>query len=77
MSHGHNTDDYVQLKDAIEGLIKKVRIFECGKGRKRESDESSKGKSLSKTVDVRTSGESNEAIKGKTSYIISITGGAP
>lgn len=40
-------------------------------------EESPKGKSLSKTFEVRTSGENTEATKGKRQYIAAITVGSP
>lgn len=40
--HGHNTNDYIQLKVVIETLIKKGRLFEYTKDGKRCTEESPK-----------------------------------
>lgn len=76
-SHDHKTDNHIHLKDAIESLINRGRLAEYVKEGKRYREESPKGKSPSKTVDVRTSGESNEANKGKRLYVASISRGTP
>ena len=34
--HDHNTNDCIQLKDAIEGLIKRGRLYEYVKGGNQE-----------------------------------------
>lgn len=73
--HCHNINDCIHLKDAIEGLIKRVRLFEYMSGGKGEREESPKGKSPSKVVDVETSGKDKEVSKGKRQYIASIIRG--
>lgn len=65
------------MKDAIKGLIKNDRLNEYIKNGKRDREESPIGKSISKTADVGTSGESNEASKVKRLYIAVKTRGAP
>lgn len=47
------------------------------KGGKRDRKESPKGKSLSETMMINTSGESKEIKKGKHPYIAAIIEGAP
>lgn len=68
--HNHNIDDCIQLKDNIEGLIKRGYLFEYVKGNDRGREESPKSKSSSKVVDVVTNREGTddkdkEARKGK------------
>lgn len=46
-------------------------------GGERDMEESPKGKSPSTVVEVRKSGESREASKGKRLFISSIIGGTP
>lgn len=47
------------------------------KGGKRETDESPKGKPLSKNAEAGTSCKDKEVNKGKRQYISTIIGGAP
>lgn len=75
--HDHNTDDSIQLRDSTKGFIKYGWLTEYVKGGKRDMEESPKGKSLMKTADVVTSGESKNVSKGKRMYIAAITRGEP
>lgn len=50
----HNIENYIQLKDAIETPIKKGQVVEYVKVDKRDREDSLKGKSFLKTIDVRT-----------------------
>lgn len=75
--HDLNTDDCIQLKDVIEGLIKRGRLDEYVKGCKKEKEEPPKGKSPSKTLDAETSDEVKKESKWKGTYISTITKGAP
>lgn len=72
--HNHNTDDYIQLRYAIKGLIKRGRLFEYMKGGKKEKEDSPKIKSTSKDADARTNGEEKEVNNGKCQYISAIIG---
>lgn len=56
-SHNHTTNDFIQLKDAIEGLIKRYRLYEYTKGDKRDLEGSPKIKSLFKAGNVMTNRE--------------------
>lgn len=65
------------MKDDIEMLIKKGRLSYYVKGGKKIGRNHLKVNPPSKTADVGTIYESNEASKGKHKYIASITWGAP
>lgn len=52
-SHGHYTNDCIQLKDAIKEMIKRGRLTEYMKGGKRDIEESTRGKSPIKTTVAR------------------------
>lgn len=65
--HDHNTNDCIQLKDNIEGFIKRGRMTEYVKRGKIYREESPKGKFPSNTVDVGTNGERKEVNKVKRS----------
>lgn len=70
------------MKDAIKGLIDKGCLSEYTKDKKRDNENSSKRKSLSKEVDAVTGGkeasnEEEEAHKGNHQHIMVIIGGAP
>lgn len=45
MGHVHNTDDFIQLKDAIESLIKRGRLSEYVLGSKQDREGFPKTKS--------------------------------
>lgn len=72
-SHDHNTNNCVELKDAIEGLIKKGRLAEYIRDNKRGREDSlEKKQSRKKTVEVvvkgndkDTSSEEEEGHEGK------------
>lgn len=70
-------DDHIQLKDSIEGLIKRVRLDEYAKEGEIEREEFPKGKPPYKTVEMETNGKDKEANKGKRRYIIIISWGVP
>lgn len=54
-SLNHTTNDCIQIKDVIEGLIKRGHMSEYTKVRKRYQDDSPKNKFSAKNVDVVSS----------------------
>lgn len=70
------------MKDAIDGLIKRVYLSEYTKDDKRDREESAKNKSPFKTVDIMASGEGTSdkdkgASKRKHQLITTIIGETP
>ena len=69
MGHGHNTDNCIQLKDALESLINKGRLSEYVIGGKQDREESPNTKSPTKVPKYDPNGEKGETSKGKHPYI--------
>lgn len=63
-SHNHTTNDCIQIKDIIEGLIKRGHMSEYTKDSKRDWDDSPKNKFSAKNVDV-VSGDKEASCKEK------------
>lgn len=66
------------MKDVINGLVKRCRIFEYTKDNKRYEEDSLKSKSSSKIVNIVTSGKEasikeEETHKRKRQHIMAIT----
>lgn len=77
-SHYHNTDNCIQLKDVIKGLLKKGWMYEYTMDQKRSRNDSpQRKKSLKKVVSRNKGDEPNsredEEHKGKFQYISFIT----
>lgn len=69
--HDHNTDDFVQPNDAIDGLVKRGRLYEYMKVGKREREDSSKGKSPSKSIEMGARVKIKRLERGNISILLS------
>lgn len=77
MGHGYNTDDYIQLNDAIKSLIKRGRLSEYIQGSKQDREGSPKTKSPMRAPEFGHGVEKGKTRKGKHLYISAIIRGAP